>query len=93
MEDGDIYHWCDVGCHFNQNGISRLREYIDIVSKLAYLDAILLDSLRNPNMIIKDAIMMKHKHVNVEGEKKNMHFNLNEPGSIIRGQILLWNGN
>ncbi len=33
MEDGDIYHWCDVGCHFNQNGISRLREYIDIVSK------------------------------------------------------------
>jgi hypothetical protein len=32
IKDGDIYHWCDVGCHFNTKGISRLREYIDIVS-------------------------------------------------------------
>ena len=21
MDDGDIYHWCDVGCHFNKKGI------------------------------------------------------------------------
>ena len=33
MNDGDIYHWCDVGCHFNKNGIQRLKDYINIVSK------------------------------------------------------------
>ena len=33
MKEGDIYHWCDVGCHFNEKGLKRLREYIDIVSK------------------------------------------------------------
>jgi hypothetical protein len=32
MKEGDIYHWCDVGCHFNKKGVSRLKEYIDIVS-------------------------------------------------------------
>ena len=32
MEEGDIYHWCDVGCHFNINGITRLKEYIAMVS-------------------------------------------------------------
>ena len=31
MNEGDIYHWCDVGCHFNIKGISRLKEYIEIV--------------------------------------------------------------
>jgi len=33
MNEGDIYHWCDVGCHFNIKGISRLKEYIEIVKK------------------------------------------------------------
>ena len=33
MDEGDIYHWCDVGCHFNKRGINRLREYIEITSK------------------------------------------------------------
>jgi len=33
MNEGDIYHWCDVGCHFNKKGSKRLREYIDIASK------------------------------------------------------------
>jgi len=33
MKEGDIYHWCDVGCHFNKNGLERLKEYINIVSK------------------------------------------------------------
>ena len=28
MSEGDIYHWCDVGCHFNINGKNRLKEYI-----------------------------------------------------------------
>lgn len=32
INDGDIYHWCDVGCHFNKNGHKRLIEYIDIIS-------------------------------------------------------------
>ena len=31
MNEGDIYHWCDVGCHFNIKGVSRLRDYIDLV--------------------------------------------------------------
>jgi hypothetical protein len=31
IQEGDIYHWCDVGCHFNTKGISRLKEYINIV--------------------------------------------------------------
>ena len=33
IKDGDIYHWCDVGCHFNTKGILRLKEYIDIAAK------------------------------------------------------------
>ena len=33
MNDGDIYHWCDVGCHFNLKGKSRLKEYIKILEK------------------------------------------------------------
>jgi hypothetical protein len=33
MNEGDIYHWCDVGCHLNKNGVSRLKEYIEIVKK------------------------------------------------------------
>ena len=32
IDYGDIYHWCDVGCHFNQKGIWRLKEYIDLVN-------------------------------------------------------------
>jgi hypothetical protein len=32
MKEGDIYHWCDIGCHFNHKGIDRLKEYIEIVS-------------------------------------------------------------
>ncbi len=31
MKPGDIYHWCDVGCHFNINGVNRLKEYIEII--------------------------------------------------------------
>ncbi len=32
LQEGDIYHWCDIGCHFNLNGKKRLEEYINIVS-------------------------------------------------------------
>ena len=32
MKEGDIYHWCDVGCHFNKRGKHRLKEYIEIVT-------------------------------------------------------------
>ena len=35
MKEGDVYHWCDVGCHFNIRGLKRLKEYINIVSKEA----------------------------------------------------------
>ncbi len=30
MDEGDVYHWCDVGCHFNVNGVNRLNEYFEI---------------------------------------------------------------
>ena len=33
INEGDIYHWCDVGCHFNLNGKNRLKEYIKILEK------------------------------------------------------------
>ena len=33
MNDGDIYHWCDVGCHFNINGYKRLNEYFEMIEK------------------------------------------------------------
>ena len=32
LQDGDIYHWCDIGCHFNLGGKKRLEDYINIVS-------------------------------------------------------------
>ena len=32
INTNDIYHWCDVGCHFNYNGLKRLKEYINIVN-------------------------------------------------------------
>ncbi len=32
INNGDIYHWCDLGCHFNINGKKRLHDYINIVS-------------------------------------------------------------
>jgi hypothetical protein len=33
LNPGDIYHWCDVGCHFNYNGKKRLEDYVNIVSE------------------------------------------------------------
>ena len=33
MNNGDIYHWCDVGCHINKKGRPRLKEYIKIVKE------------------------------------------------------------
>ena len=32
INKNDIYHWCDVGCHFNKSGEKRLKEYIEIIS-------------------------------------------------------------
>ena len=33
LEDGDVYHWCDVGCHFNPKGKKRLLEYLEILKE------------------------------------------------------------
>ena len=33
LNDGDIYHWCDVGCHFNLKGKKRLLEYIEMIKE------------------------------------------------------------
>jgi len=32
LNEGDIYHWCDIGCHFNIKGKKRLKEYINFVN-------------------------------------------------------------
>ena len=32
LNQGDVYHWCDVGCHFNINGKKRMEEYLDILN-------------------------------------------------------------
>ena len=32
LEEGDIIHYLDVGCHLNVNGIKRFKEYIDIIN-------------------------------------------------------------
>ena len=59
MKEGDIYHWCDVGCHFNTKGIIRLKEYIELTSKEKnvfwdFLIKILSQkkSMKNLNLII-----------------------------------------
>jgi len=31
MNEGDILHYMDIGCHLNLNGLKRLSEYIDIL--------------------------------------------------------------
>ena len=33
INEGDIYHWCDVGCHFNINGKNKLWQYVDLCNK------------------------------------------------------------
>lgn len=33
MEEGDLLHYCDVGCHLNADGKGRLLEYFEILSK------------------------------------------------------------
>jgi len=48
INEGDIYHWCDVGCHFNIKGVSRLKEYIDITLKDK--NGFLGFSYKNPNL-------------------------------------------
>ncbi len=48
MNNGDIYHWCDVGCHFNKNGVSRLKDYINIVNKDK--NGCLFFSYKKPNL-------------------------------------------
>ena len=50
LNEGDIYHWCDVGCHFNINGKERLREYIEITDK----KNILAFKYSDPNFDIKN---------------------------------------
>ena len=56
MKEGDIYHWCDVGCHFNKKGVSRLKEYIDIVSS-------------NHNGFLVDAVLLKCDIIESEAVK------------------------
>lgn len=48
IKEGDIYHWCDVGCHFNVKGILRLKEYIQIVSN--DINGFLFFSYHKPNL-------------------------------------------
>ena len=55
MNTGDIYHWCDVGCHFNKDGINRLKEYIKIVAN--NINGCLFFSYKKPIFIYKNTIL------------------------------------
>ena len=33
LQEGDIYHWCDIGCHFNYKGNDKFIKYVERVKK------------------------------------------------------------
>ena len=76
MNEGDIYHWCDVGCHLNKNGIPRLREYIEIVKKDN--NGCLFFSYKKPNLSSKYSNYQFAKNLEYEYTKSDLikYFNL-----------------
>ena len=83
MNEGDIYHWCDVGCHFNKQGVWRLKEYIRIVEK--DVNGCLFFSYKKPNLEKKFSKYSFPKNLDIEYTKADLikYFNLNQYDSII----------
>ena len=91
IDEGDIYHWCDVGCHFNTKGISRLKEYIDIVSKDT--NGFLGFSYKNPNFEGKYKNYKYLENFEYEYTKSDLikYFNLSYDDPIIQSSQV-WGG-
>ena len=83
MDEGDIYHWCDVGCHFNKQGVWRLKEYISIVEK--DVNGCLFFSYKKPNLEKKFSKYCFPKNLDIEYTKADLikYFNLNQDDRII----------
>tara|TARA_B100000780_G_scaffold147762_1_gene103257 strand:- start:589 stop:1464 length:876 start_codon:yes stop_codon:yes gene_type:complete len=91
IKEGDIYHWCDVGCHFNTKGISRLKEYIDIVSKDK--NGFLGFSYKNPNFDQEYKNYKFPNYLEYEYTKLDLikYFNLSYDDEIIKSPQV-WGG-
>ena len=91
MNEGDIYHWCDVGCHFNKKGIWRLKEYIDIVEKDS--NGCLFFSYKKPIFEKKFLNYKFPNNLEIEYTKADLikYFNLNNTHEIIRSPQV-WGG-
>tara|TARA_A100001234_G_scaffold181226_1_gene163905 strand:+ start:925 stop:1800 length:876 start_codon:yes stop_codon:yes gene_type:complete len=83
MDEGDIYHWCDVGCHFNKRGVWRLKEYISIVEK--DVNGCLFFSYIKPNLEKKFSKYSFPKNLDIEYTKADLikYFSLNQDDRII----------
>jgi hypothetical protein len=91
IKEGDIYHWCDVGCHFNTKGISRLKEYIDIVSKDK--NGFLGFSYKNPNFDKEYNNYKFPNYLEYEYTKSDLikYFNLSHDDEIVKSPQV-WGG-
>jgi len=84
MNTGDIYHWCDVGCHLNKNGVSRLKDYIDIVKKDK--NGCLFFSYKKPNLSGKFSKYFFPENLEYEYTKSDLikYFDLSFDHEIIQ---------
>ena len=91
MKENDIYHWCDIGCHFNVNGIKRLKEYIKIVS--SNKSGILAFDYSNPQLSQKYAKYQFPKFMEFQYTKGDLikYFKLDCDNKIIQSPQI-WGG-
>ena len=84
MNTGDIYHWCDVGCHLNKNGVSRLKDYINIVRKDK--NGCLFFSYKKPNLSEKFSKYLFPENLEYEYTKSDLlkYFDLSFDHEIVQ---------
>ena len=88
---GDVYHWCDVGCHFNYNGLKRLKEYVKIVSTCK--SGILAFQYKNPDFMNQNKSFTFPNYMEYEYTKADLikYFNLSYEHDIINSPQI-WGG-
>jgi len=91
IKKGDVYHWCDVGCHFNIKGVSRLKEYINIVNRDK--NGFLGFSYKNPNLGKKYKNYTFPNYLEYEYTKSDLikYFDLSYDDEIIQSPQV-WGG-
>ena len=84
INEGDIYHWCDVGCHFNINGKLRLMEYFDILKKES--TGFLGFQYKNPEFKDAPKSYIYPNYIENQYTKSDLakHFKLNKNDSIMK---------